>query len=154
MPPAKKTTRKRAAKKKAPAKKRAARRGPKTMTAAHKSALAKGREESRAVSAYLEWLENHRPRRGRRRTPAGVEKELSSINDSLKLAKGTSRVSLIQRRLNLQAELAAFDRVEDPSKVIAGFVKHAKAFGSRKGISRAAWREAGVPADVLKQAGV
>ena len=36
----------------------------------------------------------------------------------------------------------------------AGFVEYAKAYSERKGITYAAWREAGVPASILKDAGI
>ena len=36
------------------------------MSADHKAALAKGREEGRIVRRYLEALESNRPRRGRK----------------------------------------------------------------------------------------
>ena len=41
----------------------------------------------------------------------------------------------------------------DLSKVEAEFVKVAGAYGTRKGIAYATWRELGVGADVLKKAG-
>ena len=40
------------------------------------------------------------------------------------------------------------------ARLEAGFVRSAKAYGERKGISYAAWREQGVPAAVLRQAGI
>jgi hypothetical protein len=42
----------------------------------HKAAMAKGREESRAVSADLGALEAHRLKRGRRRTPESIRARL------------------------------------------------------------------------------
>ena len=50
-----------------------------TMTAEHKRALAQGRAEGRAVRAYLEALDQNRPRRGRPRTPASIEKRLKAV---------------------------------------------------------------------------
>ena len=44
-----------------------------TMSAEHKAALAEGREQGRAVREYLEALEAHKPRRGRKRTPDSNE---------------------------------------------------------------------------------
>lgn len=40
------------------------------------------------------------------------------------------------------------------SQLEAGFVAHAVAYSERHCISFAAWREVGVPADVLKRAGI
>ena len=42
----------------------------------------------------------------------------------------------------------------DISALEAEFISLAKAYGERKGISYAAWREVDVPAAVLKRAGV
>ena len=56
-----------------------------TMTAEHKRALAEGRAEGRAgASAYLEALDQNRPRRGRRRTPASIKKRLAAIEAELR----------------------------------------------------------------------
>ena len=59
---------------------------PKTMTAEHKKALAEGRNEGRAVKAYLDALEQNRPRRGRRRTTDSVKKRLVAIEKELDTA--------------------------------------------------------------------
>ena len=55
---------------------------PKSMTAEHKQALAAGRNEGRAVKAYLDALEQNRPRRGRKRTTDSVKKRLAVIEKS------------------------------------------------------------------------
>ena len=56
---------------------------PKKMTAEHKKALAEGRAEGRSVKAYLDALEQQRPRRGRRRTPDSIKKRLAAIDKEL-----------------------------------------------------------------------
>ena len=43
----------------------------------HKAALAAGRNEGRAVRRYLEALEAHKPKRGRKRTPESIQKRLA-----------------------------------------------------------------------------
>src|ERR1700689_982496 len=45
------------------------------MSQAHKEALAIGREEGRAVRRYLEALEAHRPKRGRKRSQETIQKQ-------------------------------------------------------------------------------
>ncbi len=40
-----------------------------SMSAEHKAALAEGRNLSRSISRYLDALEAHKPKRGRKRTP-------------------------------------------------------------------------------------
>ena len=42
----------------------------------------------------------------------------------------------------------------DIASLEEGFVSSAKEYGDRKGITYAAWRVAGVPASVLKEAGI
>jgi hypothetical protein len=125
-----------------------------TMSPSHKEALALGREQGRAVRRYLEALEAHRPKRGRKRTPESIQKQLGAIEARLGSADPLTRVQLIQERMNLQNELATKQTTVDMTALESGFVKAAKAYGERKGISYAAWREAGVDPAVLKKAGI
>src|ERR1700730_8964755 len=90
-----------------------AKRGKPTMSAEHKQALAVGREESRAVRRYLEALEAHKPKRGRKRTAEGIESRLRQIDGRLPNADALSRVHLVQERLNLQNELESRDNTID-----------------------------------------
>jgi hypothetical protein len=125
----------------------------KPMTAEHKRKLAQGREQGRAVKAYLDALERHRPRRGRQRTPDTIKARLATIEQQLPDASSLKRLQLIQERRNLEVELAAKSAgAVDLSALEAGFVSYAKAYGQAKGIAYATWRELGVPADVLKRA--
>lgn len=124
------------------------------MSAAHKQALAEGRRLGQAVREYLDALDEHKPKRGRKRTPETVRKRLADIKGKLKDASGIDRVQLAQDRIDLEKELNRLENKSDLSKSEAKFVKAAKDYSKRKGISYAAWREAGVPADVLKKAGI
>jgi hypothetical protein len=124
------------------------------MSAQHKAALAVGRSEGRAVRNYLEALEAHKPKRGRRRTPESIAARLERIETDLDEAEPVKRVDLIQERLNLEAELAAYDNKKDISELEAAFVESAAGYSSRKGITYAAWREAGVSAATLSAAGI
>ena len=126
----------------------------KTMTDEHKAALALGREQGRAVRAYLEALEANKPKRGRKRTPESVAKRLEAVEAQLPDADPVKRLQLTQERIGLQAELDAKDDTVDIDAVEKGFVEAAKGYSERKGLSYAAWREAGVPADTLKAAGI
>jgi hypothetical protein len=125
-----------------------------TMSADHKQALAQGREEGRAVRHYLEALEAHRPKRGRKRTAETIEKRLAAIEHQLAGADPLTRLQLVQERMNLQAELEAKQTKVDLSALERDFVKAAKGYSERKGITYAAWRESGVDAAVLKKAGI
>lgn len=124
------------------------------MTEEHKAALAEGREQGRKVRRYLEALDATRPKRGRKRTPDSISKQLGRIEDQIGGADPLTRVQLIQQRIDLQQELEALEHTPDVAGLEKDFVKAAKAYGERKGISYAAWREAGVPASVLKAANI
>ena len=124
------------------------------MSDEHKEALARGREEGRAVRRYLEAIEAHRPRRGRKRTPDSIRKRLDAIEERLETADPLTRVQLIQERMDLQTELEGMEQTVDLQGLEEAFVSSARSYGQRKGISYAAWREAGVDAAVLKKAGI
>jgi hypothetical protein len=130
------------------------RRGPKEITDAHKAAMAAGRAEGRAVKKYLEALEQHRPKRGRKRTADSISARLEKIDQELVPADPMKRLSLIQERLDLKEELRRMDEAVDLTEVEADFVAAARTYGERKGISYEAWREIGVPPAVLKSAGI
>lgn len=126
----------------------------KGMSAEHKAALAEGRTQGRAVRNYLDALEAHKPKRGRRRTPESIATRLKKIESELDDADAVKRVDLIQERINLEDELASYDHKVDLAALEGEFVKAAADYSKRKGISYAAWREAGVPAATLKAAGI
>ena len=125
-----------------------------SMTAEHKRALAEGRAEGRAVRAYLEALEQNRPRRGRKRTPDSIKKRLMTIDAQLGDVAPLQRLQLVQERMDLGAELDKLDSRTDLVALEREFAKVAKGYAHRKGISYAAWRELGVPPEVLKRAGI
>ena len=125
-----------------------------TMTAEHKAKLAAGRNESRAVARYLEALEAHRPKQGRKRTAESVARQLAQTETELKAATGIVRLELLQRQRDLRAEAERLAEGVDLSALEAEFVKVARAYGERKGITYGTWRDFGVAADVLKKAGI
>ncbi len=123
------------------------------MSDEHKAALAEGRRQSRALKRYLEALGARRP--GRPVTPETltarlerVEVRIAAESDPLK------RLDLIQQRIDIETQLAQLTDAADLEALEAGFIEYAKAYSARKGISYTAWREAGVPAAVLKRAGI
>jgi hypothetical protein len=124
------------------------------MSAEHKAALAEGRNQGRSVRRYLEALDAHRPKRGRKRTPDSMQKRLDRIDVELASADPLKRLQLIQERLDLTAELEAASETIDLSGLEEEFVGAAAAYSARKGISYAAWRELGVEPAVLKKAGI
>ena len=124
------------------------------MSDAHKAALAEGRDQGRAVRRYLEALEAHKPRRGRKRTPESIQKRLASIEERLASADALTRLQLMQERMDLSRELESGEQTVDLSALEEDFVRAAGPYGERKGISYAAWRAAGVDSALLKRAGI
>jgi hypothetical protein len=97
------------------------------MTDEHKKALARGRAQGKAVRDYLAALERDRAR-GR-------------VPDRETLQQ---RIEDVQRRI---------DEEENPAKRVE-LIDAVYEYSERKGIGYQAWREAGVPADVLKRGGI
>ena len=124
------------------------------MSDEHKAALAEGRNQGRAVRRYLEALDAHRPKRGRKRTAESMQKRLDRIDADLASADPLKRLQLIQERLDLTAELDRAGETVDLSGLEQEFVEAAADYSKRKGISYAAWRELGVEPTVLKRAGI
>ncbi len=120
----------------------------------HKAALAKGRRQARAVRDYLEALESER-QRGRSADPdtlrERVDRYQQEIDDEDDPAK---RVALIQKRLDAEQELARLEERPDIDALEERFKEAVKEYSERKGITYSAWREAGVPASVLREADV
>jgi hypothetical protein len=129
-------------------------RGKGSVTEEHKAAMAEGRNQSRAIGSYLEALDQHRPKRGRKRTPESIDKQLADIDAKLATANAITRLGLVQQRLDLQREKESLGATVDLSAHEDAFVAAAKPYSERKGISYEAWRELGVPAPVLKRAGI
>lgn len=124
------------------------------MSDSHKAALAEGREQGRAVRRYLEALEAHKPKRGRKRTPESVQKRLAAIDEKIAEADALTRLHLVQERMNLENELASSDSTVDLQGLEEEFAASAAPYGARKGITYAAWRQLGVDPAILRKAGI
>jgi hypothetical protein len=124
------------------------------MSKEHKAALAEGRDQGRAVRRYLEALEAHKPRRGRKRSPESLKKRLDDVETEIATADPLKRLHLVQERLDLQNALEASESKVDLDQLEKDFVSSAAPYSDRKGISYSAWRELGVPAQVLDRAGI
>lgn len=120
--------------------------------------MAAGRTEGRAIKNYLEALEVHRPKRGRRRTEESITARLDKINEEIETGTDSiKRLNLVQERLDLTQELKGMTAAADagkPEDLEPAFLEFAKAYSDRKKISYAAWREVGVSAATLKGAGI
>ena len=86
--------------------------------------------------------------------PESVERRLAAIDEKLNDADALTRLHLSQERMNLQAELSSTDNAVDLGALEEEFVVAAKPYGERKGITYAAWRQAGVDPGVLRRANI
>lgn len=124
------------------------------MSQAHKEALAKGREQGRKVRAYLEALEQER-QHGRKQDPETLERRIREQQEKIEAEPNPAkRLEHIQKRIDLEEALAAQSRTVDLEQLEKDFIEAIGEYAERKGITYSALREAGVPASVLKQAGV
>jgi uncharacterized Ntn-hydrolase superfamily protein len=150
---AKKTTRKTSA-----AKKSTAARSPKatkrTMTADHKAKLAQGRNESRVVGRYLEAISAGKGKRGRKRTPESISMQITKIDREIEESSAIRRLELTQKRSDLVSERERLTARVDFTGIEKEFIKVAKPYATRMGISYNSFRRVGVSADVLKRAGI
>lgn len=124
------------------------------VTDAHKAAMAQGREEGRAIKLYLEALDAKAPQRGRPVNPERIKARLDKLATLIPEADPLNRVQLTQERIDLLSRLETVETTVDIETLEAAFIAAAAGYSERKGISYKAWREVGVPADVLKRAGV
>ena len=123
------------------------------MSEEHKAALAEGRKQARAIKSYLKAIASRKP--GRPVTREGLQSRLDRITQKLEDTDDPlDEVDLIQSRLDIERALADLDETRDLAELESGFVEHAAAYSNRKGISYTAWREFGVPAKVLRSAGI
>jgi len=146
--PTKRTTKK-------AAKKATKRSTQRTLSAAHKRALAEGRTMSATVDRYLSAV-NTTKQRGRKVSKATLTQRLAAARERAKSTTGVEKVLAAQEVRDLQNKLASMNAASgtDVKSLEAEFVRIAKKFGENRGIGYGAWRDAGVPAVVLKKAGV
>ena len=125
----------------------------------HKAALAKGREDGRKVRAYLEALaEVNRPKaRGRKKSPEAIQARLDEITAEYPSAEPLQKLLLVNEQIGLEEDLEAITAEPDPVDYEAlerGFIEAAAAFTRSKRIVWLAWRSVGVPATLLRAAGI
>jgi len=113
---------------------------------------AERRAETNAVSAYLNSLRTPKPRQSRE----ALLKRRGELETTLEVDDKSpmERLKLVQQRMDVDAALARLDDTDRTTELEEAFVKVAGSWAARSGISREALREVGVPADVLKRAGL
>src|SRR3954453_16847502 len=80
-----------------------------SMSDTHNAAIATGRNEGRAVRNYLEALRANKPKRGRKRTPDGINQRLAAIDAQLAEAVPINELRLVQERRDLEVELESLN---------------------------------------------
>lgn len=128
-----------------------------SMSADHKKALVEGREQSAIVDRYLKFLDTHKPKRGRKVTPDTVKARLAKFEADLLTATGVERLNLMQQIQDAEARLSDLEGAkpeENIETLQADFVRVAKSYAEKKGITRATFHNYGVPMEVLKEAGM
>ncbi|MGH9047042.1 MAG: hypothetical protein ACRDVW_06980 [Acidimicrobiales bacterium] len=83
-----------------------------------------------------------------------IRKKLGAIEKELASASPLNRLHLVQGQRDLEAELAHSGQSVDVAALEKDFVRVAKAYSARKGLSYSAWRAVGVSAPVLEKAGI
>jgi len=155
MPPAKKAMKTAAPKPQKKTRKATKAPAQRKLSAAHKQALAEGRTMSAVVDRYLSAV-NTPKRRGRKVSKAALVQRLTESRAKAKSANGVDKVLAAQEVRDLEVRIANMDTATggDIKNLESAFVKIARQFGENRGIGYGAWRDAGVPAVVLKKAGV
>lgn len=119
-----------------------------------KAARAQAREDTRIVREYLETclIVN---RRGPKRTPDRIQSMLATAEVKAETSSDVmAKLMALQEMHNLKAELARTMDAPDHSAAEAAFIAVGARYAARKGISYQAFRQTGVPAAVLRQAGI
>jgi len=120
-----------------------------TVGEAQKQAMAEGRTQSKIVREYLAALEAQKDGRGRKpRRPEEIQKEIEREPDPIK------RLELVQKRMEAQERYGRSEDEPDLEVLEARFLEVVVPYAERRGVAYMAFRELGVPAAVLKKAGI
>lgn len=112
------------------------------------------RRNTAAVKAYLEYLAQPK-QRGRNASPANIRNRLEKVDAELDDPNTDvlRRLELIETRRRLEEQLETLEQ-DTGAELEAEFIEAIRDYAERKGISYATLRSAGVPASVLRRAGV
>jgi hypothetical protein len=123
------------------------------MSQEHKGALAQGRLEARSIKAYLKALEARKP--GRPVTKESLEKRLHRVDSKLESETDPlKKLDLMQSKVDIEVAMSGVQDGANMEELARGFVAHAKSYSERKGITYSTWRQFGVPAELLRKAGI
>lgn len=127
----------------------------KTVSPEQKRAMQEGRQMSAAVDAYLRALGQPK-QRGRRVSLEELQRRRDVAAAEAATAEGVTKLKATQTVRDLDERIAAAQKGEsvDLQALEAGYVAVAAVYSENHGIDYATWREVGVPAQVLKAAGI
>ncbi len=113
-------------------------------------------DQERLVRRYLSALEVNKAGRGVKRAADAVGNRITKVDELLVSADPLSRVHLTQERIELHAEYVRITNGNHPDQgqLERDFIRVVRSYGDRNGITYAAWRQVGVDAKVLEQAGI
>lgn len=115
-----------------------------------------GAEAAKVVRKYLSALDSSKPGRAVKRTADSVASRILKIDELVVSADPLTRLHLTQERIDLHAEHVRLTSAPETKldELEGDFVRVARAYGERHGITYAAWRQIGVDVDVLDRAGI
>ena len=106
------------------------------------------------IDGYLRLLDQPK-KRGRPLSAEVLRDRISAIQPRIESAQGLARLRLIQEQVDLEDQLADLEARQDEETALeAHFVSVASSYGAKYGIDYRAWRQMGVPAGVLRAAGI
>lgn len=110
--------------------------------------------QANIIRKYLHSLATTSPLKGRR-TREWIENRVAFLDDAIN-AQGDplAKLHLVQERMDHRQTLAQLVGEAQREQLRQDFIKVAADYSERKGISRAAWMQVGVPRNVLDEAGV
>ena len=116
---------------------------------------ANAHDRARVIRRYLSALDAQRVGRTPAKTAESLHFRMHEIDTEMLSADPVRRLHLTQERIDLHAEyLRLTTGTSDVSELEKAFVRVARGYGDRHGISFSAWRQIGVDAEVLAAAGI
>lgn len=108
---------------------------------------------SNHVGQYLRFLQNHKPDPTKRQPSRdSIEKRITIAEERCKKLDGVALILKMQQISDLKKMLGSM--ADDVMPYEAKFIRYGKQFADYNGVEYATFRMFGVPADILKKAGI
>ena len=125
----------------------------------HKTEIRTAIAQRGAVNRYLKSLEQIKSVRSNILSEERLQAKLAQAEEDMASASSVmDKLQAVQNRKDILAKIKqtqnASNITSEAEEAEAGFIQHAAGYAERKGISYKAWREVGVSAAALKQAGI